>query len=134
MGLGAAPMWASKATYLTQVGQVYAKITDQAVDAIIVRFFGFFFLAWQTAELWGNLISSLVLSSGAHGSGSGDNSTFSEKALESCGANFCVLASADNANLERPPDSEIFVISSIYLACILAAVLIIAFFLDPLSR
>lgn len=59
LGLGAAPMWASKATYLTQVGGVYAKITDQAIDAIVVRFFGFFFLAWQTAELWGNLISSL---------------------------------------------------------------------------
>lgn len=37
-------MWASKATYLTQLGQVYAKITEQAVEAIIVRFFGFFFL------------------------------------------------------------------------------------------
>ena len=59
LGLGAAPMWAAKATYLTQVGAVYAKLTDQAVDGIIVRFFGFFFLAWQTAELWGNLISSL---------------------------------------------------------------------------
>lgn len=59
LGIGAAPMWASKATYLTQCGGVYAKITDQPVDAIIVRFFGFFFLAWQTAELWGNLISSL---------------------------------------------------------------------------
>lgn len=59
LGLGAAPMWASKATYLTQVGGVYAKLTDQAVDGIVVRFFGFFFLAWQTAELWGNLISSL---------------------------------------------------------------------------
>lgn len=52
-------MWASKATYLTTVGGVYAKLTDQPVDAIVVRFFGFFFLAWQTAELWGNLISSL---------------------------------------------------------------------------
>lgn len=59
VGIGAAPMWASKATYLTQVASVYAKLTDQAVDGIIVRFFGFFFLAWQTAELWGNLISSL---------------------------------------------------------------------------
>lgn len=59
VGLGAAPMWASKATYLTQLGQVYAKLTEQSVEAIIVRFFGFFFLAWQTAELWGNLISSL---------------------------------------------------------------------------
>lgn len=59
LGIGAAPMWASQATYLTQVAGVYAKLTDQAVDGIIVRFFGFFFLAWQTAELWGNLISSL---------------------------------------------------------------------------
>ena len=133
LGLGAAPMWASKATYLTQVGQVYAKICDQPVDAIIVRFFGFFFLAWQTAELWGNLISSLVLSSGAHG-GSGGNQTFSESSLSHCGANFCVITSAENGNLERPPDSEIFEISTIYLACIAGAVLIIAFFLDPLSR
>lgn len=59
VGLGAAPMWAAEGTYLTQAGSVYAKITDQVVDAIIVRFFGFFFLAWQTAELWGNLISSM---------------------------------------------------------------------------
>lgn len=59
LGLGAAPMWAAKATYLTQVAGVYAKLTDQTVDGIVVRFFGFFFLAWQTAELWGNLISSL---------------------------------------------------------------------------
>lgn len=134
LGLGAAPMWASKATYLTQCGQVYAKITDQAVDAIIVRFFGFFFLAWQTAELWGNLISSLVLSSGAHGGGSGGNHTYSDAALSQCGANFCVGPSIDNNNLQRPPDAEIFEISTIYLACILGAVLIIAFLLDPLSR
>lgn len=146
-------MWAAKATYLTQLGQVYAKITDQAVEAIVVRFFGFFFLgelfrkllkafhcninfffsAWQSAELWGNLISSLVLSSGAHGSGGG-HSNYSEAALDLCGANFCVVETTDNANLERPPDSEIFTISAIYLSCIVAAVIIIALFMDPLSR
>lgn len=131
LGLGAAPMWASKATYLTQLGQVYAKITDQSVEAIIVRFFGFFFLAWQTAELWGNLISSLVLSSGAHGGSHGDNSTSN---LDSCGANFCVVSTSGNANLQRPPDNEIFQITTIYLSCIIAAVIIIGVFLDPLSR
>jgi hypothetical protein len=148
-------MWASKATYLTQLGQVYAKITDQAVEAIIVRFFGFFFLAWQTAELWGNLISSLgtfctkytfnhnskihyfdllVLSSGAHGSGDSGNTSFSEEALLKCGANFCSASSSDNENLTRPPDHEIYLISSIYLSCIVAAVIIVALFMDPLSR
>lgn len=133
VGLGAAPMWASKATYLTQVGQVYAKITEQAVDAIIVRFFGFFFLAWQTAELWGNLISSLVLSSGGHGGGGDDNNTITEDDLQYCGANFCVHGGNGHA-IVRPPDNEIFEISMIYLACIIAAVAIIAFFLDPLKR
>jgi hypothetical protein len=133
VGLGAAPMWASKATYLTTLGQVYAKLTAQSVEAIIVRFFGFFFLAWQSAELWGNLISSLVLSSGAHG-GSGGHENFSEAALDLCGANFCVESTSDNANLERPPDKEIYEISAIYLACIISAVIIIALFMDPLSR
>lgn len=131
-------MWASKATYLTQLGQVYAKLTDQAVEAIIVRFFGFFFLAWQTAELWGNLISSLILSSGMHGGGGGGGSAEHsnaslEHALEKCGAHFCVVPGAEG-EISRPPDHEIYEISSIYLSCILAAVVIIAVFLDPLKR
>lgn len=125
-------MWASKATYLTQLGQVYAKLTDQSVEAIIVRFFGFFFLAWQTAELWGNLISSLVLSNGAHGGGGGGNGTLTEDALSLCGANFTSIGGSEH--LERPPDNEIYEISAIYLACIISAVVIIAVFLDPLSR
>ncbi|XP_068620378.1 UNC93-like protein [Battus philenor] len=133
VGLGAAPMWTSKATYLTQAGSVYAKLTDQAVDGIIVRFFGFFFLAWQTAELWGNLISSLVFSSGVHGGKAADNTS---NTLLSCGANFCMVGGGhrDNHNLHRPPDSEIYEISAIYLACVAVAVLMVAFLVDPLSR
>ncbi|KAI4492047.1 hypothetical protein M0802_010172 [Mischocyttarus mexicanus] len=133
LGLGAAPMWAAKATYLTQVGGVYAKLTDQPVDAIVVRFFGFFFLAWQTAELWGNLISSLVLSEGEFGS-SGGNSTTSWNKIKLCGAEFCVLGNGAHENLERPPESEIYEISSIYLTCVVVAVIIVALFVDPLSR
>lgn len=135
LGLGAAPMWASKATYLTQVGGVYAKLTDQPVDAIVVRFFGFFFLAWQTAELWGNLISSLVLSNGMHGgSGGQENVTASDAHLRGCGANFCMRENQANDNLERPPDSEIYEISGIYLCCVVLAVAMVALFVDPLKR
>ncbi|XP_021940392.1 UNC93-like protein isoform X2 [Zootermopsis nevadensis] len=133
LGLGAAPMWASKATYLTQVGGVYAKLTDQAVDAIVVRFFGFFFLAWQTAELWGNLISSLVLSSGEGGGGSA-NTSQSEAFFDTCGSNFCMTTNPGNENLERPPDSEIYEISSIYLCCVVVATGMVALFVDPLFR
>lgn len=133
LGLGAAPMWAAKATYLTQVGGVYAKLTDQPVDAIVVRFFGFFFLAWQTAELWGNLISSLVLSEGEFGSGGG-NATTNWNKVKLCGADFCVLGNGGHETLERPPESEIYEISAIYLTCVVVAVIIVALFVDPLSR
>lgn len=131
LGFGAAPMWASKATYITQVGGVYAKLTDQPVEGIVVRFFGFFFLAWQTAELWGNLISSLVLSSNPHGAGGSLHDVNVTNPYESCGANFLQVS---NVNSDRPADSEIFTISGIYLGCIVIAVLIIVFFVDPLSR
>lgn len=75
-----------------------------------------------------------MLSSGAHGSGGGHSGNQSDAALALCGANFCVVGTTDNANLERPPDSEIFEISAIYLTCIVAAVIIIGLFMDPLSR
>ncbi|CAG9764674.1 unnamed protein product [Ceutorhynchus assimilis] len=128
VGIGAAPMWASKATYLTQVAGVYAKLTDQAVDAIIVRFFGFFFLAWQTAELWGNLISSLVLSN-PHGSDDGHGTTD----YSQCGANFCASIS-NSEESTGVASSELYEIMSIYLACIILAVLLIVMLVDPLSR
>lgn len=75
-----------------------------------------------------------MLSSGAHGSGGSGSANYSDAALQLCGANFCVVETTDNANLERPPDSEIYEISAIYLSCIVAAVIIIALFMDPLSR
>ncbi|XP_068966026.1 UNC93-like protein isoform X1 [Bombus flavifrons] len=132
LGLGAAPMWAAKATYLTQVGGVYAKLTDQPVDAIVVRFFGFFFLAWQTAELWGNLVSSLVLTGEEFGGGG--NRTTNWNKIKFCGADFCVLGNGAHETLDRPPESEIYEISAIYLTCVIIAVIIVALFVDPLSR
>jgi hypothetical protein len=68
LGLGAAPMWSAKCTYLTQVGKTYAAITgDGSVEAkgkstheeaTIVRFFGIFFLLFQSSGVIGNIISS----------------------------------------------------------------------------
>merc|ERR1712223_1613164 len=44
LGLGAAPMWSAKCTYLSQVGNIYGELTSQPVEPIIVKFFGIFFL------------------------------------------------------------------------------------------
>ena len=42
-----------------QVGKVYAEIIEDASEPIIVKFFGIFFLLFQSSQIWGNLISSL---------------------------------------------------------------------------
>lgn len=54
---------------------------------------------------------------------------------EICGANFCgVSEENENPNLQRPPVERIYLISGIYLGCMILACLIIAFAVDPLSR
>lgn len=77
-------------------------------------------------------LSSAVFSSGNH------NVTVTAKNSSEtlCGANFCMIGGGhhDNQNLHRPPDSEIYEISAIYLACVVVAVLMVALLVDPLSR
>lgn len=74
-----------------------------------------------------------VLSGGEFGSGS-ENSTTNSNKIKHCGANFCVLGNGGHETLERPPESEIYEISAIYLSCVIVAVIIVALFVDPLSR
>ncbi|KAK3600236.1 hypothetical protein CHS0354_030267 [Potamilus streckersoni] len=50
LGLGAAPLWSAKCTYLTQAGVWYAKMTGKTEDDTINRFFGVFFMIFQTSK------------------------------------------------------------------------------------
>ena len=50
LGLGAAPLWSAKCTYLTETGSWYARMTGNTSDDIINRFFGVFFMIFQTSE------------------------------------------------------------------------------------
>lgn len=134
MGLGAAPMWAAHSTYITQLAQVYSKIVNIETDVIIVRFFGFFFFAFQTQDLWGNLISSLIfLQDEEPYSVSGTNLTspLIEK-IRHCGAEFCRFTDEETEKL--PPRSEINLITLIYVICVALAVVITFLFTDPLTR
>ena len=48
VGLAAAPLWAAKCTYLTEMGKRYAEVSMLSEDAAINRFFGMFFMAFQS--------------------------------------------------------------------------------------
>jgi hypothetical protein len=50
IGLGAAPLWSAKCTYLTETGKWYAKMTGATADDVTNRFFGIFFMIYQTGK------------------------------------------------------------------------------------
>jgi hypothetical protein len=41
-----------------QVAEPYSKLSGVPADVLVVRFFGLFFMFYQMAQIWGNLISS----------------------------------------------------------------------------
>ena len=114
------------------------------MEPIIVRFFGIFFLFFQSSSIWGNLISSSVL-----GKGKGDcNVTVEFEAIsEYCGVQYCPdywggkfaykEAEKDQCPKEENKEQDIlrlYLLAGIFLACSVAAAAIVAFLVDPLSK
>jgi len=136
LGLGAAPMWSAKCTYLSQVGNIYGELTNQPVEPIIVRFFGIFFLFFQSSSIWGNLISSSVLSSEEK------NETETLTDLSICGVNYCPKEDApkeDNATSAEDDNfsaskTQLYTLAGVYLACSIMSAIVVALFVDPLSK
>ncbi|XP_041375281.1 protein unc-93 homolog A-like [Gigantopelta aegis] len=127
IGLGAAPLWSAKCTYLTQIGVWYSKMTGMSEDAIINRFFGIFFMTFQTTQIWGNLISSEVFSQRPENSSSFPNKSKEELAL--CGANYC--PQKGNETL-RPPDEKVYIVCGITTGFAILAIIFVSLFLDKI--
>ncbi|VVC97504.1 UNC93-like protein [Leptidea sinapis] len=131
VGLGGGPLWCAKCTYLSVVSEVHSKISNISAGALLTRFLGLFFMIFQLNQVWGNLISSLVLSSGDnHAAVTALNSTAISQV---CGANFLPSADAGEA-LQSQPQEKIQMIAGIYLACMAGAALIVAVGVDSMKR
>ncbi|CAK1551241.1 unnamed protein product [Leptosia nina] len=148
VGFGGGPLWCAKCTYLSVVAEPYAKLSGVSAEVLVVRFFGLFFMFYQMAQIWGNLISSAILSSNLGEVTPFVNETWAPEALMfgnytlptpdyggTCGVNFCSgNDEQDNSNLVPPSALKIQVISGVYLACMIFASILVAFGVDSLSR
>lgn len=127
IGLGAAPLWSAKCTYLNQLSALYAaQDTSVSSDVVTSRFFGVFFTFFQNTQVWGNLVSFLVLRPSL------EDVTFDSSWNDSnvtCGAGFC---SGLNSNLRPPTEQKRYVLVGIYLCFALASAAVMGLFLDPL--
>ncbi|XP_023230363.1 UNC93-like protein isoform X1 [Centruroides sculpturatus] len=126
LGVGASCLWSAKCTYLNEIGFKYARLVNEKVDVIIVRFFGIFFMFFQTSQIWGNLISWLILEPPAQ--------NVTEDSWIHCGAGFCPNQNQTSANLKRPPENQTNMLIGIYLGCCILSAILMAIFLSPLTR
>nr|CAI5846247.1 unnamed protein product [Callosobruchus analis] len=162
IGLGGGPLWCAKCTYLSVAAQAYARLggasteqggaTQATADRVVTRFFGVFFMFYSCSQVWGNLISSAVLSTGGDEllSNATSTSIFANSStstnnldivLAACGANFCpnnvvTTATADSTGpvLAPPSPGKIRTIALIYLACMLFAAGLVVVAVDPSDR
>merc|ERR1711936_1096524 len=119
-------MWSAKCTYLSQVGNIYGELTSQPVEPIIVKFFGIFFLFFQSSSIWGNLISSAVL--GLKEDGANETEIVSAPDLSKCGIHYCPAPAVVANDTDEGPEIEdednfsasryqLFILAGVYLAC-----------------
>ncbi|XP_069134440.1 UNC93-like protein [Argopecten irradians] len=135
-GMSSGFMLTSQGTYVTTIAIEYAHMIGERAETVISRFFGFFLMAFQSTQIWGNLVSSLVLQNGD----SSDNATTSDKNSTSklCGAAFCPnnFAPPENSStpapFSKPPEHILNTLLIIYIGCAMCGFFIGAFFLKPI--
>jgi len=102
-------------------------VGDKA-EIVIIRLFGIFFMLFQSSQVWGNLISSTIFSTG-------EKKYPNETQLEKCGINFCpgdLISDDDDDETTDEMKNKIYIYSGVCLACAFAAIALVAVLLDPL--
>ncbi|KAK3862483.1 hypothetical protein Pcinc_031668 [Petrolisthes cinctipes] len=143
LGAAAAPLWAAKCTYLTKIAIRYAEVTGQNSELVITRFFGIFFLFFQSTNIWGNLISSSVLSIGVGGITDAANETEAnlqhhQQSLDTCGYHFCISEhNATTSSEEEVVVAELtwrhYIIFAVFLVSSVCSALVMML-VDPVTR
>lgn len=123
-GLSTGIMWTAQGIYTAHVAMEYAQAMEEPFDAVLSRFFGIFCMAFQSTQIWGNIISSAVLQYG-HTPPPMPNVTMI------CGADDCPTTMSIPA---LPETKIIYILISIYMGLTIVGLLITIFLLKPIHK
>ena len=133
VGIGAGPLWTAKCTYLTEIAGFYAVLSQENVEVVVNRFFGYFFTMFQTSQIIGNLISSSILKQ-AENNDSHVSDVVLDKSLLPCGSLDCPATSGldknDGSKIRRPQSSTVYTLCAIYILLALTSIALISLFLN----
>lgn len=140
LGLLTGPLWSSQATYVTTLSLAYAQKSSVAIDqdVVINKYMSLFHGFYQSSQIWGNIISAVVLSNN-HTIEFTKGRIDPNDTKEQCGARDCVVnewLSADmRSEFEFEPAGVIptntkYLLLSILLGCGLMGMVILISLLD----
>ncbi|CAF1376089.1 unnamed protein product [Adineta ricciae] len=133
VGLAAAPLWTSKCSYLTNVGTVYANEKNLDKTAVINRFFGIFFMFFQSCQIWGNLISYLILTPEnrlSTNATSKTNTSLVGTIYEKCGADFSEQEYQSTEVANKIDRKTVDILCIIYVCLCISSIFLLIFLLD----
>ncbi|XP_003971963.1 protein unc-93 homolog A isoform X1 [Takifugu rubripes] len=128
LGLGGAPLWSAKCTYLTISGNTQAAAQGKRAPDVINQYFGIFFFIFQSSGVWGNLMSSLIFGQDTK------IAEIPEEQLRTCGVTECGLVVQSNGTTPRPAQEVVQTLLGCYIGAGVLAMLIVAVFLDDIDR
>lgn len=131
-GVAGSCLWGAKCAYITEMGTRYAHVNIESQNTVIVRFFGYFFMIVHSGQVFGNLLSSFILTAAMKTPDPVD------KVYPTCGhsfpSNISELTEIAAQNLQRPNQRVYLSVCLTYLACAIVAVMIVSMFLNALHR
>ena len=121
LGTTLAFMWTGQGLYVKTLAKIYTPQNEDYVQ-ILSKFNGIFYSFFLTSQIWGNLITSLILNYPIHKKFDvsiifleqdelGDNET-----LNVCGFNFCDVEANVTVSNEKPPESLVHITLYAFLA------------------
>ena len=135
LGFGAAPLWSSQSQYLTMSASAMAKIKGGTAQNWVNRFFGSFFFIFQLNQVFGNLISSLIIQGGFPNTDSLPSADEDEveEIKNRCGLNFQAAEEGSCDTIDPLDDTTVYTLMGIYTGCGVLAFLLVALLVDPLK-
>ncbi|XP_041348887.1 protein unc-93 homolog A-like [Gigantopelta aegis] len=128
LGFSSGPMWTSQGLYLTSCGEAYAFDQGKSLYGILSTLNSIFFTCYESTDLFGNIISSVILTRSSY------NETFFNSS-RTCGA----LSSPDvssNATMAvtDPVKHIVYTLLSVFLVFDIAGLALTAVYLKPLEK
>ncbi|UJR18108.1 hypothetical protein I4U23_005008 [Adineta vaga] len=123
VGLSSPLLWTSAYSYITDLASVYAQNTNVKKEVMTSRLMGIFYMFDQSAQIWGNLLSYLILSPEEQYDG---NATMYDK----CGADFNEKEYNDTSNIHSVERKTIDMLCFIYIGICFCSILLTLIFLD----